>query len=73
MTLFWLLCVSLVLGGLAFRHPLRGALDDLWLYWFGVRVRAVRPQGPPPDPGRSAVPPSRHDFLPPPRGINRAG
>src|SRR5262249_39200127 len=43
MTLFWLLCVSLVLGGLAHRRELRSALQDLWLHWFGVRVRVPHP------------------------------
>ena len=71
MTLFWLLCLSLALFGLAFRHHLRGALGNLWLHLFGVRVRAPRPQTRP-----GAVRPAaplRHDFWPPPRVDTRAG
>jgi hypothetical protein len=70
MTLFWLLCVCLVLGGLAVRPEARTALGNLRLHLFGVRVRASRPrQGP----AQPACPLWRHDFLPPPRGIPRAG
>jgi hypothetical protein len=70
MSLFWLLCLSLVLGGLVFRREVRAALDDLRLTFFGVRVRVSRPRLPtPPDRPRKAP----HDSLPPPRVITRAG
>ncbi len=70
MSLFWLLCLSLVLGGLAFRREVRTALGDLRLQLFGVRVRVRRwPVPVPPD--RPCNPP--HDFLPPPRVITRVG
>ena len=39
---FWLLCVSLVLGGLALRRPLRAAAEGLRLALFGVRVPCPR-------------------------------
>jgi hypothetical protein len=72
MILFWCLCVSLVLGGLALRREVRAALEDLRLHLFGVRVRVRRvPTGP--APRRRASPPSRHDFCPPPRVVGRAG
>jgi hypothetical protein len=70
MSLFWWLCLSLVLGGLAFRREVRAALGDLWLAFFGVRVRVSRPRVPAlPDRPRHCP----HDFLPPPRVITRAG
>ncbi len=71
MTLFWLLCVSLVLGGLAFRRQVREALDGLWLRLFGVPVR-VRARRPVPH-ARSTAPPGQHNLLPPPRVSSRAG
>ena len=76
MILFWCLCVSLFLIGLALRRQAWAALDDLRLHLFGVRVRA--PRSPHPSerrlpPGGSgegvpvwpAAPPSRFGFLPP--------
>jgi hypothetical protein len=89
MSLFWLLCVSLVVGGLVFSREVRAALGDLRLQFFGVRVRVTRPR--PGVPERQAAfpagyprdaarrdPPDRprnspHDFLPPPRVVTRAG
>jgi hypothetical protein len=73
MTLFWLLCVSLVLGGLAHRREIRAAVHELWLQWFGVRVRVARPERP------SALSPRtpRQGSLPTPqvatRVVTRAG
>jgi hypothetical protein len=70
MTLFWLLCLCLVLGGLALRREVRAALGDLRLALFGVRVpvRRLRTSGPPGRPRNSP-----HEFLPPPRVVTRAG
>jgi hypothetical protein len=70
MSLFWLLCLSLVLGGLIFRREVRAALGDLWLAFFGVRVRVSRPRRPA-RLDRPRSPP--HDFLPPPRVLTRPG
>ena len=73
MILFWLLCVSLVLGGLAFRREVRTTLDGLWLRLFGAPVR-VRTHTPRPTlRACSTAPPRRHDLLPPPRVSFRAG
>lgn len=69
MTLLWLLCVSLVLGGFLHRREVRAFLEDLRLGLFGVRVR-VRKR---PAVGRPVAGTSRHDFLPPPRVVTRAG
>ncbi|HWG44008.1 MAG TPA: hypothetical protein VN688_14615 [Gemmataceae bacterium] len=70
MTLFWLLCVCLLLVGLAVCPQVRAALEDLWLHWFGVRQPVPRSsERPIPVPPRS--PP--HDRLPPFRVITRAG
>jgi hypothetical protein len=71
MILFWLLCASLTLGGLALHREVRSALEDLWLFAFAARARVQRPArrtvtGPFPAP----PPPLR---LPPPRVITRAG
>ena len=72
MTLFWLLCVCLVLCGLAFRREVTAVLDGLWLQVFGVRQRVVDPRRLPQPPQPSAPRPS-HNFLPPPRVITRPG
>lgn len=42
MILFWLLCVSLLLGGLAIRRHTAVWLSGWWLHWFGVRVPVRR-------------------------------
>jgi len=53
MTLFWLLCVCLLLVGLAACTEVRTALGDLWLHWFGVRQPVPRsPRRPVPVPPR---------------------
>lgn len=70
MTLFWLLCVCLVLGGLVVHREVRAALADLWLSWFGICVR-VRSERVPRR--RTAAPPPRHDPLPPFRVETRPG
>jgi hypothetical protein len=71
MTLFWFVCVCLVLCGLAVRREVTAVLEGLRLQIFGVRQRAVRPQRPPqPPPG---APRPAHYFLPPPRVITRPG
>ncbi len=44
MLLFCLLCVILVIGGLALRRELGIILTDARLALFGARVRAVTPQ-----------------------------
>jgi hypothetical protein len=70
MTLLWLLCVCLVLGGLVFRQEVRAALEGLRLRLFGVPVRVRRlPAQPTPD----TSPDRRQDFFPPPHVITRAG
>jgi hypothetical protein len=70
MSLFGLLCLCLVLGGLAFRREVRAVLGDLRLRLFGVRVRVVR-SGPPAaaEHPRNSPP----GFLPPPRVRTRPG
>jgi hypothetical protein len=70
MTLICLVCVSLVLGGLAFRREARAALEDFWLWAFGTPV-AVRRPARRPLPERPAV--FRADFLPPPQVQTRPG
>lgn len=72
MTLFWLLCVCLVLAGLAVRREVAAVLNGLRLQVFGVRVRVPSPRRLP-EPPRSTVPPPGHYFLPSPRIITRAG
>jgi hypothetical protein len=72
MILFWLLCVCLVLAGLAYRREAAALLNGLRLQIFGVRVRVPTPQRLP-YPPRSPVGPPAHNFLPPPRVITRAG
>ena len=42
MTLFCLLCVSLVLGGWAVRREARAGFEAFWLHFFGVPVRIHR-------------------------------
>lgn len=80
MSFFWLLCLCLVLVGVFFGREVRAALGDWWLAWFGVRVRAVKPDSR--TPGRSGVSPpydgcnphlSPHDLMPPPRVVTRPG
>ena len=72
MTLFWLLCVSLVLVGLFFRRELRKALREVRLHLFGVRVRARRldPQARLP---RFGDAPPCENLLPSFRVVTRAG
>ena len=70
MTLFCLVCVSLVLGGLALRRETRAGLEALWLGAFGTRVPVRRPARPPQ--ARPAVD-FRPDFLPAPRVQTRPG
>ncbi len=72
MTLFWLLCVCLVLAGWAYRGAAAAVLNGLRLQVFGVRVRVSRPQRRP-YPPRYPEPPPAQNFLPPPRIITRAG
>ncbi len=70
MTLICLVCVSLVLGGLALRPEARAALEGLWLWAFGSRVpvrRQVRATRPAPHVA------FRPDFLPPPQVQTRPG
>ena len=68
MILFSCLCVSVLFIGLALDGRARAALADLWLHLFGVRVRAPsRPQAERPMASQPVAPPSRYDFLPPPR------
>ena len=65
MTLLCLLCVSLVLGGWAARRQARALFEDLWLHFFGSRVRLHRrPESPRPDRGavRAAPPGSIPPF-----------
>jgi hypothetical protein len=69
MTLFWLLCVCLLLVGLAVYPEIRVRVGDLWLHWFGVRQPVpCSPRRPVSAPPRS--PP--HHPLPPPRVLTRA-
>lgn len=42
MILLWCLCVCLLLAGLTCRYPLRTFLQEIWLQFFGQRVRVVR-------------------------------
>jgi len=72
MTLFCLLCVSLVLGGWIVRREVRTALGNLWLHFFGVRVRVLRRQELP-APDRLAASASPHGFPPPPQVVTRPG
>ncbi len=72
MTLLCLLCVSLVLGGWAVRREARAVFEDLWLHFFGVRIRVHRrPETPRPD--RVAVPVAPPCPLPPPQVTTRPG
>jgi len=60
------LCLCLVLGGLALRHQVRAAVEDIRLMLFGVRVKApVPPAHPSSD--RRVVAASRHGPSPPVR------
>ena len=70
MILFCLLCVSLVLGGLAYRRELGVILNDLRRHLFGVRVRVRAPQrgG---QPARTAPSPLQLGSVPPPRVTTR--
>jgi hypothetical protein len=69
MTLFCLLCVCLLLVGLAACPEIRARIGDLWLHWFGVRQPVpCSPRRPVSVPPRS--PP--HHRLPPPRVLTRA-
>jgi hypothetical protein len=70
MTLICLVCVSLVLGGLALRPEARAALEGIWLWAFGSRV-PVRRQARPTRPAAHAA--FRADFLPPPQVQTRPG
>jgi len=72
MILFVCLSVCLVLGGLAFRHQIRAAFEDLWLQFFGVRVRVSARKAPAALDRRVATP-SRLGLLPPVRVETRAG
>jgi hypothetical protein len=77
MILFWCLCVSVLLIGLALDRQVRAALADLWLHLFGARVRAPSrsPLSSPQGNGREqrpaaplpVAPPSRYAPLPPPQ------
>jgi len=73
MTMTFLLCLCLVLLGLAFRHQVRTTLSDIRLHCFGVRVRVpARPARTARD--RPVAPPSHHGSWPPPvRVETRAG
>jgi hypothetical protein len=72
MILFWLLCVCLVLAGLAYRREVAAALHGLRLQLFGVPARVPSPQRLP-YPPRSTDPLPAYNFLPPPRVITRLG
>jgi hypothetical protein len=72
MTPFWLLCVCLVLCGLAFRREVTAVLNGLRLQVFGVRQRVISPRRLPQSPPPSAPRPT-HNFLPPPRVVTRPG
>jgi hypothetical protein len=70
MTLICLVCVSLVLGGLALRREARAALEGVWLWAFGTLVPVRRPVRRPLPAGPAAF---RYDFLPPPQVQTRPG
>jgi len=72
MILFWLLCVCLVLVGLAFRREATALLRELRLQVFGTRVRVPSPLRLP-YPPRSTAPPPAQNLLPPPRVVTRPG
>jgi hypothetical protein len=72
MTLYWLLCVCLVLAGWAFRREVAAVLNGLRLQVFGVRVRVLRPHRRP-YPPRYPEPPPAQTFMPPPRISTRPG
>lgn len=72
MILLWLLCVSLVLGGVLVNFWLTRGLRIPWLQKARVPARVCRSvlrQ----NPGASRYPDHRDLFLPPPRVIARAG
>jgi hypothetical protein len=69
MTLVWLLCVSLVLGGFLLRSEVRAIINDWKFRLFGVPLRIVQPRRwPVPVP---ATPPPLHRHLSPPRVLTR--
>jgi hypothetical protein len=72
MTLFWCLCVWLVLGVLAFRQTIRAALEGLRLRLFGAPVR-VPVRQPLSRSFRRVALPSRHAYHPPFRVTTRPG
>jgi hypothetical protein len=72
MTLFWLLCVCLLLGGLAVRRDAAAVLHGLRLRFFGAPVRVKTPPPPAPPPCSGAPRPAP-DFLPTPRVLTRPG
>ena len=73
MTLFCLLCVSLVLGGWAVRREARATFEALWLKFFGVRVRVLRTQSLRTDRRRAAAPAAPPCPLPTPYVATRPG
>ena len=74
MTLFCLLCVSLVLGGWAVRHQARATFEAIRLHFFGVRVRVLRrPEPSRADRERTAVPAAPPCPLPTPYVATRPG
>jgi hypothetical protein len=84
MILFWLLCVSLVLSGWAFRREIVTHLEDLRLHLFGARARVPRSLAAPSRKGRrrrggpggqrtSRVSPSPRHPWPTPQVRTRAG
>lgn len=72
MILFWLLCVSLVLGRVALRRTIGAAVEHLFRFVFPAPVRCLRPAVKRPLPllssGLSAV-----RGIGPPDSIHRAG
>jgi len=74
MTLFCLLCVSLVLVGWAVRREARERFEKLRLHFFGIRVRVLRrPEPSRTDRRRPAVPAVPRSPLPPPVVATRPG
>ena len=72
MILIWCLCVCLVLAGLVFHQRIRAALEEVWLFLFGVPVR-VSTRRTLSVPERPVAPPSRLGSVPPPRVVTRPG
>ena len=72
MILFWLLWVSLVLGGVAGYFAVKAGWDGLWLWVTRVPARAPRAACPR-DGGVARPRAEQGDFLPVPRVTTRPG